>query len=349
MTATSRRSRPRSPPARPACNRFACGSGERTPCSSPTDSASGSCTASCGGSTSSARRRSLHGRRRHSGRRRWSSVRSRALRPNSARRAFVLALRFRKLTPCLNSIICTRMVSRFYFRTRQEKEGAPPFPHRRSQGTPADTNTHRRGSAEATLKHLVKQKQDKVEEIKKKTGYYSTRDLLEKYDEALRKGVRELQARSHDCPTHRTFSSARRLCAVDAGQVAGWKNPRPGRCYARNTCSTGSSDCAFDTAKPASRGAGLRRRNARGPGRARRARRASRTGRDDPVPANGTAPDAAHALDHGQGRRCAVGRLAGRVEPVQQIRADLRQVLLAQWPVSERRVRLCSCVPASPL
>ncbi|GAA6024166.1 hypothetical protein JCM8202_003520 [Rhodotorula sphaerocarpa] len=61
------------------------------------------------------------------------------------------------------AIICTRMVSRFYFRTRQEKE-------------------------EATLKHLVKQKQDKVEEIKKKTGYYSTRDLLEKYDEALRKG-----------------------------------------------------------------------------------------------------------------------------------------------------------------
>lgn len=44
--------------------------------------------------------------------------------------------------------------------------------------------------AEATLKTLVKQKQDKVEEIKKKTGYYTTRDLLEKYDEALKKGVR---------------------------------------------------------------------------------------------------------------------------------------------------------------
>ncbi|POY74800.1 hypothetical protein BMF94_2073 [Rhodotorula taiwanensis] len=61
------------------------------------------------------------------------------------------------------AIICTRRVSRFYFRTRQEKE-------------------------EKSLKSLVKQKQDKVEEIKKKTGYYSTRDLLEKYDEALRKG-----------------------------------------------------------------------------------------------------------------------------------------------------------------
>jgi len=35
----------------------------------------------------------------------------------------------------------------------------------------------------------MKKKADKVEEIKKKTGYYSTRDLLEKYDEALRKNV----------------------------------------------------------------------------------------------------------------------------------------------------------------
>ncbi|BGO99502.1 Endoplasmic reticulum junction formation protein lunapark [Rhodotorula toruloides] len=61
------------------------------------------------------------------------------------------------------AIICTRRVSRWYFHRKQEKE-------------------------EATLKTLVKQKQDKVEEIKKKTGYYTTRDLLEKYDEALKKG-----------------------------------------------------------------------------------------------------------------------------------------------------------------
>ncbi|GAA5842568.1 hypothetical protein JCM11251_004906 [Rhodosporidiobolus azoricus] len=47
---------------------------------------------------------------------------------------------------------------------------------------------HRKQDAEEKqLKTLVKQKQDKVEEIKKKTGYYSTRDLLEKYDEALKK------------------------------------------------------------------------------------------------------------------------------------------------------------------
>lgn len=51
--------------------------------------------------------------------------------------------------------------------------------------------------AEKELKVLVKQKQDKVEEIKKKTGYYSTRDLLEKYDEALKKGVRSLRHPDH--------------------------------------------------------------------------------------------------------------------------------------------------------
>lgn len=39
------------------------------------------------------------------------------------------------------------------------------------------------------IKSLLKKKQDKVEEIKKKTGYYSTRDLLEKYDEALKNTV----------------------------------------------------------------------------------------------------------------------------------------------------------------
>lgn len=42
---------------------------------------------------------------------------------------------------------------------------------------------------ELIIKSLMKKKADKVEEIKKKTGYYSTRDLLEKYDEALRKNV----------------------------------------------------------------------------------------------------------------------------------------------------------------
>ncbi|GAA5997910.1 uncharacterized protein JCM10292_006900 [Rhodotorula paludigena] len=61
------------------------------------------------------------------------------------------------------AIIFTRRGSRWYYHRKQDKE-------------------------EKELKVLVKQKQDKVEEIKKKTGYYSTRDLLEKYDEALKKG-----------------------------------------------------------------------------------------------------------------------------------------------------------------
>ncbi|GAA5873890.1 hypothetical protein JCM8547_008632 [Rhodosporidiobolus lusitaniae] len=47
---------------------------------------------------------------------------------------------------------------------------------------------HRKQEKEETqLKALTKKKQDKVEEIKKKTGYYTTRQLIEKYDEGLKK------------------------------------------------------------------------------------------------------------------------------------------------------------------
>ncbi|KAJ3515675.1 hypothetical protein NLJ89_g1599 [Agrocybe chaxingu] len=43
----------------------------------------------------------------------------------------------------------------------------------------------RKGDAEErSLKDLMKIRRDKVEEIKKKTNYYSTRDLLQRYDEA---------------------------------------------------------------------------------------------------------------------------------------------------------------------
>lgn len=44
--------------------------------------------------------------------------------------------------------------------------------------------------AETTLRALKKSQREKVEELKKKTGYYSTRNLLEKYDEAIKKNVR---------------------------------------------------------------------------------------------------------------------------------------------------------------
>lgn len=47
---------------------------------------------------------------------------------------------------------------------------------------------------EAILKYLKKKKQDKVEEIKKKTGYNSTRDLIEKYDEAIKRVRRRFRS-----------------------------------------------------------------------------------------------------------------------------------------------------------
>lgn len=37
--------------------------------------------------------------------------------------------------------------------------------------------------SEKTLKEVLKKQREKVEEIKKKTNYYSTRNLIEKYDE----------------------------------------------------------------------------------------------------------------------------------------------------------------------
>jgi hypothetical protein len=39
--------------------------------------------------------------------------------------------------------------------------------------------------AETNLRNLLKSQHDKIEEIKKATNYYSTRDLLEKYDELV--------------------------------------------------------------------------------------------------------------------------------------------------------------------
>ncbi|PPR04846.1 hypothetical protein CVT24_007234 [Panaeolus cyanescens] len=48
----------------------------------------------------------------------------------------------------------------------------------------------RKGDAEEkALKELMKRRRDKVEEIKKKTNYYTTRDLLQKYDEPTQVGT----------------------------------------------------------------------------------------------------------------------------------------------------------------
>jgi len=43
--------------------------------------------------------------------------------------------------------------------------------------------SHRRSCTEKTLKALLRQQRTKIEEIKKKTNYYTTRNLLERYDE----------------------------------------------------------------------------------------------------------------------------------------------------------------------
>lgn len=42
---------------------------------------------------------------------------------------------------------------------------------------------------ETGLRQLKKEQHEKIEELKRKTGYYSTRDLLEKYDDAVKKNV----------------------------------------------------------------------------------------------------------------------------------------------------------------
>lgn len=44
-----------------------------------------------------------------------------------------------------------------------------------------------------TLSALKKEQREKVEELKRKTGYNSTRELLEKYDDAIKKNVRALR------------------------------------------------------------------------------------------------------------------------------------------------------------
>ncbi|KAL8280644.1 hypothetical protein RQP46_006967 [Phenoliferia psychrophenolica] len=49
--------------------------------------------------------------------------------------------------------------------------------------------TRKREAEETTLRELKKQQREQVEELKRKTGYYSTRNLLEKYDEVIKKNA----------------------------------------------------------------------------------------------------------------------------------------------------------------
>lgn len=51
------------------------------------------------------------------------------------------------------------------------------------------TQTHVPASTEKTLVTLRKQQREKIEEIKKKTNYYTTRNLLDRYDESVSRPV----------------------------------------------------------------------------------------------------------------------------------------------------------------
>ncbi|BGP15895.1 hypothetical protein JCM10213_003676 [Rhodosporidiobolus nylandii] len=114
-------------------------------------------------------------------------------------------------------VVYARKLTRWFYRRKQDKE-------------------------EATLKVLTKKKQDKVEEIKKKTGYYSTRDLLEKYDEALKK--------SAGSPGPAPGTPAKQL-AAKPGTPAGAKQPIPFP-TAPGTPQRPASALAFSTPQQAS-------------------------------------------------------------------------------------------------
>ncbi|KIK95952.1 hypothetical protein PAXRUDRAFT_826514 [Paxillus rubicundulus Ve08.2h10] len=57
------------------------------------------------------------------------------------------------------------------------------------------------GREEKTLMEVLKKQRAKVEEIKKKTNYYSTRNLIEKYDEQLPLSSASTPLRKRDVPT----------------------------------------------------------------------------------------------------------------------------------------------------
>ena len=84
-------------------------------------------------------------------------------------------------------IIFTRRILRAWYTRKREAEGAwRAF----CIGGWETVLIRRRWEPETSLRELKKQQRDQVEELKRKTGYYSTRNLLEKYDEVIKKNVR---------------------------------------------------------------------------------------------------------------------------------------------------------------
>lgn len=74
------------------------------------------------------------------------------------------------------------------YEAKEQRRFVPAFVRARwSFGTNQLSRVSRQ--TEQTLIGLKKEQRDKVEELKTKTGYYSTRNLLEKYDEVVKKNV----------------------------------------------------------------------------------------------------------------------------------------------------------------
>ena len=64
-----------------------------------------------------------------------------------------------------------------------------------SRHSNTSTQTHLWTFTEKTLVTLRKQQREKIEEIKKKTNYYTTRNLLDRYDESTSSPGTPLQRR----------------------------------------------------------------------------------------------------------------------------------------------------------
>ena len=72
---------------------------------------------------------------------------------------------------------------------------------RQRSATPGETLTDDNTRVEKHLVILRKQQREKIEEIKKKTNYYSTRTLLERYDDATPGVDMQLRKRVPNAPS----------------------------------------------------------------------------------------------------------------------------------------------------
>lgn len=86
-------------------------------------------------------------------------------------------LRYLLLLSTLSSAISLRRIVQFWYRRKGAAEGTGlPLPRLHFDFEPNSE------IAEATLKELLAKQRTTIEEIKQKTNYYSTRNLIERYD-----------------------------------------------------------------------------------------------------------------------------------------------------------------------